>query len=233
MNINCYIVEDQEDILKLLEEYVRMTEGLVLVGKATDAHRAAEDLLTGGIHADLTFMDIRMPGISGIELAGMVNARTEIIFTTGHREYGPEAFEYHVLDYMVKPISYERFIKGVEKARIVLRNRKHDHPPYIFVPGDGKSTWTKIMYDDIIYIRADSNYMHFVTDQRSLMSYITMEQALKELPEAMFARVHKSFIVNMNRVAQVDVYTVYMDCGKEIPIGRNFKEELMRRIRRV
>lgn len=230
MNIRCYIVDDQSLVLDLLQAYVDKTEGLVLAGRETDPNRAATRLLDGSIEADVVFLDIDMPGLSGMELANMVSHIVRIVFTTAHRQYAPEAFEVNAVDYMMKPLSYERFLKGVDKIREALGKRENELPDYIFVPGDGKSAWIKITLEDIMYIKSDSNYLHIVTEQKEWMSYMTMDSISQELPKKYFYRIHKSYIVNIRKVAKVDPQTVYLISGTELPIGRSYKNELLDRI---
>lgn len=231
MTITCYIVDDYPPSLDLLETYIEMTPGLELAARETDPKRAAKQLLEGSVKADLTFLDIEMPGLGGMELARMVKHLTEIIFTTGHRDYAPEAFEVDALDFLLKPVHYDRFMKGVEKAAEIIAKRTSAKPnahPYIFIPGDGKGSWVKAMYDEIIYIKADSNYLQFVMlDERTRMSYLTIEKVTGLLPPERFCRVHKSFVVNIGMIDEVDTTHVHMTDGSKVPLGRTYKKALM------
>lgn len=235
-NLTCYIVDARPVVHELLSSYVEMTPGLVLLGREVNPLKAMKALLSKQVQADITFTDVDLPGLNGIELAGAVNQLTSLIFITEKREYGPEAFEHNVMDYILTPFSYCRFLKSIEKVRTLVLGRKKTasdiKAPFLFIPGDGKGSWIKLMHEDILYIKADSNYMHFVTHDRTRMSYTTMEQTEKDLPSELFVRIHKSYIVNIQRVTKIDSHTVYLSNGAELPIGRSNKSLLMQRILR-
>lgn len=235
-NLTCYIIDARPAVHELLSAYVEMTPGLVLLGKESNPVKAMRALLSKQVEADITFTDVDLPGLNGIELAGAVNQLTNLVIITEEREHGPEAFEHNVTDYILTPFSYCRFLKSIEKVRSILLGRKkaiaETKAPFLFIPGDGKGSWIKLMHEDILYIKADSNYMHFVTIERTRMSYKTMEQTEKDLPSELFVRIHKSYIVNIQRVIKIDTHTVYLSNGAELPIGRNNKPLLMQRILR-
>ena len=232
--MTCYIVDDQPASIRALKNLIERTEGLSLAGTATKPDTVLQDMLLGKVQADLTFMDIDMPGMSGLELARMLDGRTDIIFTTAHRQYGPEAFDLRALDYLVKPIAYERFLKAIETAMGMAATRKEvglqASVPYIFVPGDGRQSWIKLMIGDILYIKAESNYVRITTAGGNKLSYMSMEQTVKLLSAHGFARVHKSYIVNLAAVKAVEATSLLLGDGTLIPISRGFKDGLMKRI---
>ncbi|MEQ7802076.1 LytTR family DNA-binding domain-containing protein [Pedobacter sp. ASV1-7] len=234
--MSCYIVDARPAILELLSGYVEMTPGLVLLAGEGNPVKAMKALLSKQVQADITFTDVDLPGLNGIEFAGAVNQLTNLVFITEKREYGPEAFEHNVMDYILTPLSYCRFLKSIEKLKTaVLGGKKRGadlQTPFLFIPGDGKGSWIKLMHEDILYVKADSNYMHFVTSDRTRMSYTTMEQTEKDLPSELFVRIHKSYIVNIQRVTKIDSHTVYLSNGAELPIGRSNKSLLMQRVLR-
>lgn len=234
MSIQCYIIDDQLSCIRLLRNYIERTAGLQLAGTATSAETVIRDIEAGRFRADLTFLDIEMPGTTGLELAQYLLGKTRIIFTTGHREYGPEAFDIKAVDYLLKPVSYERFLKAADSQD----NRSGCAPPglsdtkqgFTFIPGDGKSNWVKIRHDEIIYLRSASNYIKFMFPDTSKLSYMSMDRALSLLPADHFIRVHKSYAVNLDKVKNIETSSLHMITGETIPIGRNYKEVLIRRI---
>lgn len=235
MTLKCYIIDDQWPCIRLLRNYIERTAGLELAGTATGAETVIREIESGHFRADLTFLDIEMPGTTGLELAQYLLGKTRIIFTTGHREYGPEAFEMKAMDYLLKPISYERFLKSVDNlvkhsgtgAPAILPDIKK---AFTFIPGDGKMNWVKIQHDEIIYLRSASNYIKFIFPDASRLSYMSMDRALSLLPADHFIRVHKSYAVNLNKVKNIEASFLHMITGETIPIGRNYKDLLMRSI---
>lgn len=235
-NLTCYIVDARPVVNELLTKFVEMTPGLMLLGCEANPLVAMKALLGKQVQADITFTDVDLPGLTGIEFAGAVNQMTNLVLITEKREFGPEAFEHNVMDYILTPFSYCRFLKSIEKVRTAgwsgKKSTADNKIPFLFIPGDGKGSWIKLMHEDILYVKADSNYMHFVTTERIRMSYTTMEQTEKDLPADLFVRIHKSYIVNIQQVTKIDSHTVYLSNGAELPIGRSNKSLLMQRILR-
>jgi len=230
MKLSCYIVDTPPVSLELIKTYIEKTDSLELLGIEYNPLQAVHMLRTGKIKADLTFLDIEMPELSGIELAGLVGNHTKVVFTTEHRQYGAEAFELNALDYLLKPVTYERFLTCIEKARSVLGISKivNEQPRYLFIRGTGKGARIRIMLDEIIYIKGSSNYLNFVMKDRTITSYATMENTLAFLPANQFCRVHKSYTVNIAMIDQTDAVTAIMYNGAEIPLGRTYKKEFQR-----
>jgi two-component system LytT family response regulator len=232
--MKCYIVDDLRASIRTIKQLIERTDGLVLVGSAINAETALKELLLGSIVADITFMDIDMPGMSGIELAALLKEKTNIIFTTAHRHYGPEAFELNAIDYLVKPVSYERFLKAIDHATSILavNNRSEETPamPFVFVPGDGRKNFIKLDHQDVIYIKAESNYVQIVLKNGIKLSYMSMEQVLQTFPKNYFVRVHKSFIINLAEVHEIEATVLTMNNKHSVPIGRNYKDVLIKAI---
>lgn len=232
--MRCYIIDDQSSAIRMMKGYVSRTSRLELVGSATSSEQALKDIILGQEPVDLTFMDIDMPGINGLELARMIGGKSMVVFTTAHRSYGPEAFELKALDYLLKPVTYPRFLQSVETALALLAQKQDTdgvyHKPYTFVPGDGRRTWVKIMNVDILYLKADSNYVHIIMGTGTRLSYMSMEQAMSLLPGELFFRVHRSYIINLDKVQKIDASSLKMVNGDMIPIGRTYKQDFTRRI---
>lgn len=227
MILTCYIVDDIPVSLELIKAYIEQTPGLELAGTETDSVRAMEQLIRGEVQADLTFLDIEMPVLNGMQVAEIVGKHTRVVFTTGHSKYGPDAFALNALDYLMKPVSYERFLQTIGKARELLGNGKTDKEPsrFLFIPGTGKGSRIKLLFDDIIYIKADSNYINYVLRDRTIMSYCSMENAVKALPAHQFCRVHRSYAVNIAMIDKIEAQAAIMIDGTEIPLGRKYKKE--------
>ena len=161
MNLTCYIVDDEHHAVKILRRYIEQTEGLELVGYATNPVTGLNEVTRTDSPA-LTFLDVDMPELSGMEFAGLANLHTEIIFTTSFPEYAVEAFEKEAFDYLLKPISYERFLKSIKKAKKAALARQHKPvagDDFFFITTEIKGKMVKIAISDIIYVEAAQNYV--------------------------------------------------------------------------
>lgn len=230
MKLNCLIVEDEPVARKGLEEYVKEIDFLYLVAKCESASKAVPFIEEGLV--DLIFLDVQMPKLSGIDfLKGLANAPM-IIFTTAHSEYAIEGYSLDVIDYLLKPISFERFLKAAQKARDYyevthqLKERK-EAPDYFFVKCDGKHA--KVLYDDVLYIEAMQNYVVIHTANRKLIVYNTLSGFEEQLPSNLFIKVHKSYIAAISKINAIDGNDLLIN-GVPIPVSRNLKEEVLKRV---
>jgi len=214
MKLNCIVIDDEPAARKLLEEYIEDTSFLHLIGKAENPLKA-ETLLQNN-KADLLFLDINMPKMSGIEFLRSSKDLPLTILTTAYTEYAIEGFELDVLDYLVKPFSYERFLKACIKAKEYdeLKKGKGSAPgtvamDYFFVKCDGRIE--KILYNELIYVEAMLNYVVLHTDNKKHIAYLTIKGIGEQLPENMFLKIHKSTIVNMTKIKSIE--------GNELNLG--------------
>jgi two-component system LytT family response regulator len=232
MTITTYIIDDEYHAVEVLTDYIGKTPGLTLTGSSTDPLQALEAITT--MQAPLlTFLDVDMPGLSGIELGKLISGSTKVIFTTSYREFGPEAFELGAADYLLKPISYERFLKCVQKIRTELSSKDDQHvkePFSFFVKTDIKGKLVRIMANDIIYISSDQNYLHIHLSHEKIKAYLTMSELLEQLPAAQFCRTHRSYIVNLNCVKGVEPGQIRLSNQVVIDLGRTYRDELMQRL---
>jgi DNA-binding LytR/AlgR family response regulator len=229
MNLRAYIVDDEEHASKIITSYIEMTEGLELAGSELDPLIALNKLVTREIQADITFLDIDMPKISGIELAGMIEKQTEVIFTTAFEEYAASAFEGNALDYLVKPISYIRFLKAINKVRSKLSLEKNavrldKDERNFFIKTYPNNRLINIAFDDIIYVESKHNYIEFFLNEVSYLAYLTLLEVNGKLPVDKFIRIHKSYIINLEMMSLIEGNTVKMTSGKEIMIGPNYRK---------
>lgn len=191
----CLIIDDEELARALLESYVKKLDFLELQGSFESPLDAMSMLKSNTI--DVIFLDIQMPDLKGTDFAKLIPSETKVIFTTAYSEYAIQGFELNALDYLLKPITFERFLKAVSK----LKSEPTEQPQqseYITV----KSGYDlhKIKLEDIIYIESDSEYVVFHLENRKIMSYQTLKSLEKTLPKSMFLRVHRSYIVNTKKV---------------------------------
>ena len=233
MKLNCLIVDDEPIARKLLEEYIEDIDFLQVVGKAENALKAA--ILLNNQKVDLLFLDVNMPQMSGIEFLKSSKSLPITILTTAYTEYAIAGFELDVLDYLVKPFSFERFLKACTKAKefYELRNGQTENISpepainYFFVKCEG--IIEKILYEELVYIQAMLNYVILHTDNRKLIVYLTIKSIEIQLPSNIFLKIHKSTIVNINKVKSIEGNEINMGKAKVL-ISQNLHESVMKEI---
>ncbi len=192
--VRCLVVDDEELARTLLKAYIEKIDFLELVATVENPIEASSILKLEQI--DVVFLDIQMPELKGTDLAKMIDARTQVIFTTAYSEYALEGFELNALDYLLKPITFERFLQSMNK--IEAKKLVASEASTITV----KSGYDlhKLNYSDILYIESDSEYVVFYLADKKIMSYQTLKSLEKLLPDHLFMRVHRSYIVNREKV---------------------------------
>lgn len=230
--LSCYIVDNEEYAINHLVKYIHNTAGLVLSGSETDPVEALRKINTGAIRADVTFLDIDMPQLSGLDLAQLIQPYTNIVFTTAHEEFALKAFDTDVIDYLLKPISYPRFLKAIQKIQKVAVEQPASgrHRDVIYVQSQAKGKIIRIRIDEIQYIEAAQNYVRIVVSDNSHLTYLTMKEMENILPVSTFYRTHKSFLVNMDRIASVEGGMLHLDTGYTVPLGPNYRKDFSERI---
>lgn len=227
MKLRCLIVDDEPMARKGLEEYVRDISILEHVGSCENALKASEFLQQNAV--DLMLLDINMPHISGIEFLKSLQNPPLVIFTTAHPDYALESYALDVMDYLVKPILFERFQKAVQKAYeyVLLKTSAVPAPDFFFIKCD--HVFEKVFFNDVLYIESMQNYCIIHTSARKLIAYITLGGMEEKLPATRFMKVHKSYIANLEKVTALDGNDLFV--GKaQIPVSRNLKEEVSRKI---
>lgn len=226
-NIRCLIVDDEPLALDLLEGYVTKTPLLTLAGRCSSAFQAMEMLDTSEV--DLMFLDIQMPGLTGLELSRSLQHGPKIIFTTAFEQYALEGFKLDALDYLLKPVSYTEFLNAVNKAKRWFEHFEKASDPdaqrtSVFVKADYKLV--QIEFNTILYIEGLKDYVKFYLegDQKPILSLMSMKSLEENLPSAKFMRVHRSFIVNLDKIKTIERNRIVF--GKEyIPVSDNYKEK--------
>ncbi|GGF05284.1 LytR/AlgR family response regulator transcription factor [Flavobacterium limi] len=221
--INCIIIEDELPASILLELHIAKFDFLDLKGKFNSVS-AAQNILKAQ-KMDLIFLDINLPGKSGIDFARNIHPETAIIFTTAYTKYAVEGFELEAVDYILKPISYERFAKAINKYskmrelnEIVLLTKKTEaENPFIFVKCERKMV--KLFLDEIDYFESQGNYLMIYTETNSYKTYQSISEMQEKLPEGLFCRIHRSFLVSINKIICFSTNTVQLK-EKQLPIGR-------------
>lgn len=226
--INCLVVDDEPIARQGLLEHILQIDFLNPVAECKDALEAATWLQKKPI--DLIFLDIQMPKLTGIDFLKSLSTPPLIIFTTAYPEYAIEGFELDVLDYLLKPISFSRFLKAALKAQdYVLKNKRGTmvNDDYFFIKANQKLE--KIKIEDIVYIEAMNNYIILHTRQKKHVAYLTFKGIEEKLPQHLFIRIHKSFLVSINAIQTIDVNEVKLETGS-LPISKSYREEVINRI---
>ena len=212
MPLTCIIVDDEPLAVKLMESFVAKTPDLELLGSFTDSVEAINAVKEQ--KPNLLFLDIQMPDLNGMELAHMIPTETRVIFTTAFKEYAFESYEVKALDFLLKPIRYNKFMVAVEKAKEWFAKSESpvsqhpspitNHPSAIFVRVDGELR--NITISDIIYVNGMKDYVMFYLDSepKPLITHLTMKAVEEMLPPEKFLRVHRSYIIAVDKIRKVD-----------------------------
>lgn len=232
--MKCIIVDDEPLAREVLESYVDKVDGLELVASCDNAVKAFDILKKETV--DLIFLDIQMPKLNGIDFLKVLNPLPKVIFTTAYREYAIESYELDVVDYLLKPISFQRFLMAVSKAMnglesvanepvqtTIADDLRSDHP-YIFLKADRKMV--KVYLKDILYIESLKDYVRIKMPQKDVISLQKISFLEQKLPEDCFVRIHRSFIVPIKKIEAFSQNVIEIG-GTELPIGRNYKENVL------
>ena len=232
--MRCIIVDDEPLGRKAIQLLVKETPTLKLLGSFGDADSAGTFMLENRV--DLVFLDIRMPGIDGIEFAKTISKETLVIFTTAFPQYAVESYELDAIDYLLKPVEPERFQKAVEKAcdYFLLLSEKSQKNQletvtqnHIFVKSDRR--FFRILFENILFIEGLKDYIIIHTHDKKIITKTTIKAIHEQLPPDIFMRVNKSYIVNLNRIESFDVNDIFI--GKsEIAIGSTYKDAFLGRM---
>ncbi len=232
MKINCIVVDDEALARKGLEKYIKEIEILRLHSICKNAMEANTALTNGDV--DLIFLDIEMPMLTGIDFLKALKQTPKVIFTTAYSEYAIESFEFDVIDYLIKPISFERFLQAANKAhRIISKNslppksevNKEEEEEFIFVKADKQLI--KIYLNDILFIESMQNYIRIHTHKKSYLTLVPLKRIFEILPEKTFLQVHKSYVISVPLVEAIIGNQILIGEHK-IPIGRNLKESVLK-----
>lgn len=231
MKLHCLVIDDEPLARKGLKEYIDDVEFLALAGEYDSPLKAMEQL-NGGI-VQLIFLDIQLPKITGLQFFQSLKQAPPVIFTTAYPQYALEGFELNALDYLVKPISFDRFLKAALKAKeyyeVRNQNKITSQPAadYLFVKVDGKLV--KVLYDDILFVEAVQNYVMIHTKEKKLMTYLTFHAIEEFLPSNQFIKTHKSYLVAVSKIESIDGSCIQVK-NHTIPISRNLKEDVIERL---
>lgn len=226
--MNCIVIDDEELSRKLLEQFIGKNDSLVLLNSFSNPVDALSFLSNNKV--DVIFLDIEMPEMNGLEFMKVLNPLPSIILTTSHKEFALDAFEYNVVDFLVKPIVYSRFIKAVQKVKATFEKKEEFHisdDNNVFVKQG--SSIVRIKKSDILWVEALGDYIILHTDKDKFTILSTMKGIEEKLPSQDYIRVHRSFIIRIDKIDSIEDNTIsYKE--KLIPIGKSYREEVFKRL---
>ena len=231
MKINCIIIDDEPIARKGLKEYISDVDFLNLIGEFDNPLKATEQISKG--EAQLLFLDIQMPKITGLDFFKTLHTAPPVIFTTAYPQYALHGFEVNALDYLVKPFSFDRFLKAALKAKEFYEVRQKNaegatvDQQYFFIKADNKLV--KILFADILYAEALQNYVTIHTTEKKYITYLTFKSVEDYLPSDKFIKTHKSYIVSASKIDSIEGNDIRIG-QSHIPISRSLKDEVMERL---
>lgn len=230
-SLRCLVVDDDPLAVQIVENCVANTSFLAHAGSCASAVAAAEVLREQPI--DLLFLDVEMPLMSGLDLLRTLRHPPLVVLITSNKGYAIEAFEYDVLDYLVKPLSYTRFLRAAQKAQALLatRTKAPEAPAMAFTFVKVESKLVKVQFSEVLYVEALGDYVHIVTTHSKLIVYSTMRAIEEKFPAILFVRVHRSFIVNIRQIQTIEDNSILL-ANKHIPIGQTYLKEVFQRLNR-
>lgn len=225
--ISCIITDDEPFARKGLQGYIEKIGFFDLKGVCEDALQLSDMLQKESI--DLLFLDIQMPHITGVEFLRAIRNPPKVIFTTAYQQYAIDGFELDVMDYLLKPIPYERFLKAAWKARdyFALKEQPESAIPYIFVKADGKLE--KIVFDEILFIEGMENYVAIYLEGKKIITHSTIKALLEKLPSKQFIQTHKSYVVGIDKIDTIEGNTLHIK-NYQVPMSRYLRDEVLTQV---
>ncbi len=234
MKIKCIVIDDEALARKYLKEYILKVPFMEFVGDFNSPLKAYDILERGEV--DLMFLDIQMPDITGLDFLKSLNRKPFVILTTAYKEYALEGYELDISDYLLKPFSFERFLKAVNKVNNQMLNKEKRaepgstynqtdfHEDYIIIRADRK--YYKINYDDLIFVEGQKAYVTFHSEgKKNVTALASLRELEEKLPEKKFIRIHKSYIVSVKKIDSLEGNMIEI-AGEKLPVGKSFKPKV-------
>ncbi len=225
--LNCLIVDDEPPAIRLLEKYISKISFLEVQQTFTSPLQALQHIEKDNF--DIIFLDIQMPELTGLQLSKIINKKVEIIFTTAYPQFALESYDVAAIDYLLKPIDFERFYKAVLKVynrfsnETITNTTNNTQNDFFFLKTDGKNKFVKVFLNEIVYIESLKNYVSIQLKDEQIITYSTLKKIKENLPEDQFIQIHKSHIVAIQHIEKIDNDAVFMQ-KKELSIGNTYKK---------
>jgi len=224
--LSCIIVDDEPVARKILQEFVEQLPFLDLQGKFENAGKA--EMFLKHNKADLIFLDIEMPKVSGLEFLQKMDTESMVVLTTAFPQYALEGYELDIIDYLLKPFAFNRFLKAVHKARdfyLLKTSTNSQLASYIFIKSERRIE--KLELSEILYAESIGNYVSIFTGNKRIMAYITMKSLESQLPNDVFIKVHQSYLVNASKIEVIEGNEIKIGT-RSLPISRNYRDSVMK-----
>ncbi|WDF54233.1 LytR/AlgR family response regulator transcription factor [Mucilaginibacter sp. KACC 22063] len=232
--LTCFILDDEQHAIDVLRKYIERTAGIDLAGYETEPLIALK--LITQLQPDVLFLDIHMPAMNGLEFMNKLNIDIRIVFTTGNPNHAVDAYNREVDDFLLKPISYDRFKTCVERLATKVNQSALPSPPFNFfyIQGDMKSKIIKISTDDLQYVQSLNNYVILYHRDEKVITYLTMKEIERYLPTDQFSRIHKSYLINDRKIKTIESGHVILfgQPPTALPIGVKYREPFFSKIRK-
>jgi DNA-binding LytR/AlgR family response regulator len=229
--LNCLIIDDEQPAINVIEAYVRKTPFLQLIDTATDPVLGMQMVRDHPI--DLIFLDVEMHGLTGLEFIKAINGKCKVIITSAYSQFALEGFELEVIDYLLKPVPFPRFLKAAQKAYDIIKPLLNaplkTQSDFIMLKGDTKGKLIKVEVDEIDYIEGMGNYVAIFCKGKKILSIMNLKTLEEKLPVDRFMRVHKSFIVAISQIALIEgnLITLKNNYKAEIAIGNSYRNQFL------
>ncbi len=230
--INCLIIDDEQAAIDVLKIYINNVPSLNLVAESLGPVEALEIVYSQKI--DLVFVDIQMPELSGLDFIKLTKGRCKFILTTAYKQYALEGYEYNVVDYLLKPISFERFLQAIQKVQdtmivpipqqetqSTISSKSED---YVFIKTDNRMQ--KVNFAEILFVEGLGNYVTIHTTKGKFVTLLNVKDLEENLPSEMFMRVHRSYIISLGKIEFVEGNQIFLDKDTSIPLGETYKNQL-------
>ncbi len=229
--ISCIVIDDEIGAIDILTDYIQRSSELKLAGSYLDPIEAIKYLTKNDI--DLMFLDIDMPGLDGLQVSELMRTRGILtIFCTAYSRYAVESYEYDAVDYLLKPIPFDRFSNAVAKAKQRIEsvnsiNNDSNKSSHIFIKSGTK--YHQVDINELLYMKKDGHYIDFVTSSRKYLSRLSMSELLENLPTDDFIRIHRSYVVALGKIEVIEKYFIIIN-NQKIPIGDSYRDSFFERI---
>ena len=225
MKLKCIVIDDEIIARSGIEDFISKTSFLEHTNSFGAAEKALEFLEKNKV--DVIFLDIQMPSMNGLEFTELLKEKNNIIFTTAHREYALDGFDLNAIDYLLKPISYSRFLKAVGKLKENNKNESKSIEDHIFIKTDG--IITKVYIKDILYFESANDYIFVYTKKERLMTLTSIKHIIEKLPKNNFIRIHRSHLVSLMHIKKIEGNLLHIG-GAKLQISRGYRTEVYNQI---
>jgi len=233
MSTSFYIIDDEMSSILLLSQLLENITGGQILGFNTNPQEALKELASGKIQPDITFLDIDMPDISGLELAPLIMPYTTVIFITAHPDFAPQSYDLGIVDFIVKPVTFLRLEKAISRAVKEVEERKAKQRfigDYIYLFAERRRKRIKLLFEETIYLESQSNNVKIVTLHEPIRIHDSLDNLERLLPGERFMRVHRSFLINLGKITAYEDGMVTLAQKITIPVGRKYKSLFLERM---